>query len=168
MFMGQKGDLYAFSMFKEERERFEKLYGESGSMPAARYNLYVERHYDKRSVDQNSYSWVVYNRISDSTGQDPEAVKIEMQIMFLSKDKLETSEKLADNKIKLDHLLIGSRKDLIATFMDIQDFNFPWEYRDTSDLNTKEFNKFMEDIRRWASMFKGLNIEEPNERHKRN
>lgn len=165
--MGQKGEVNALSMFKEERERYDKLYGPSGSMPARRYNIYVEPHYDKRSVDQNSYSRVVYKIISDSTGQDPNDVKLEMQQMFLRKDKQETSERLVDIKIKLDPLLVSHRKDLIKTFMDIEDFNFPWEFRGTSELNTKEFNKFMEDIRRWASMFKGLSIEEPNERHKR-
>lgn len=163
-FMGIKGHIIAWAMFKEEQERFDKLLGESGSLPAARYDIIIERHYDKRSVKQNRYQRFLYKTISDHTKQTPDEVKIAMQRMFLTNDKWETALKLADTKIQLDKLLIGNRQKIADKFMELSDHKFPWTYRGTSELNTKEANKFSEDIRRFASTFHGLNIEEPNER----
>lgn len=90
-----------------------------------------------RSNEQNRYYWgVVLNLISKETEHHPE----ELHEFFKS-------------KYLIDHISIKTSKGLIEDKT----------IKSTTKLNTKDFELYLEDCRKWALDFLNINIPLPNE-----
>ena len=90
----------------------------------------------KRSDGQNRFYWgCVCKLISDTTGYTPEEVHEFLKEKFLSKK---------------EHIIIGSEEHDV-------------EMATTTKLSTKEFEEYIENIRRFASMELQIDIPSPNE-----
>lgn len=102
--------------------------------------LSIRQNSDSRTNPQNAYYWgVVLKLISESTGYTDD----ELHVIFKQKY-------LIDN----ERLLDVARKKII-------DSNIP--YLSTTQLNSVEFNEFLEKIKNFASLELGIYIPDPNE-----
>lgn len=101
----------------------------------------VETYSKTRSLEQNKVLHWYINEISEETGQDPEDIKDVLKNKFLKVALLDKNgEVMADNN--------GEVLERV---------------RNTSELNTLEFNEFTEKIRLFAQEFLNLYLPLPNE-----
>jgi len=104
--------------------------------------LEIKKFKSSRSLRQNAYyHGVVVQVLSDHTGEEPKMMHEILKAKFLSVEAPESAQTLSE-------------------FVEIPHFRI---VRSTTDLNTKEFEEFMEEVRRWASMKLGCWIPEPHE-----
>lgn len=97
-------------------------------------SVVIKKPGSKRSIMQNRYYWLILGMISDYTGDDINYLHWCFRSKFLTSFK--------QNKI--------SEKDEAYT-------------PSTTKLNTVQFEKYLENIRRWAILFIDLYIPKPNE-----
>jgi len=87
-----------------------------------------------RSSQQNRYYWgVIIKILADELGYSPEDAHFALRLRFLRR---------YDGEAKPTPLYVP---------------------KSTTDLSTKDFEAYQEDIRRWAASFLYINIPEPNE-----
>lgn len=124
-----------------EKIDWEKIYLEAIKIwdknPDQLISVEIKKYKWLRTLNQNSYLWgVVYKYIADYTWYSTDEIHEEMKLRFLRED------------IKLD-----SKKGEI-TFH---------KFRSSTELNTAEFTKYIEDIKDFAAMYLWIIIPEPNE-----
>lgn len=99
--------------------------------------LEIKEIQSQRSLNQNNYYWgVVVQMLADELGYDIDEMHEVLKFRFLQKEmEFKVKEKV--------EVLKGTMS--------------------TTELNTKEFEKYLLNIRTWASSYIGLIIPEPNE-----
>ncbi len=109
--------------------------------PGKRYKLIIRRWRNNRSDNQNGYYWgVVIKALSDATGFTSDEMHEAMKLMFLRrKEEVQIS---VDGKIKF-------------IVMETAD--------STANMDTLQFEDYVEGVRRWASQELGVYIPAPNE-----
>lgn len=114
------------------------------SLPDGRF-LLTAKNINKRSLPQNSYYWKIvvpmvqeglYNAGYSEVKSNEDAHEV-LKHLFLKK---KITNQVTDEVIEI----AGS----------------------TADLQTLEFNNFLEEVWQWASQYLGINIPEPNQQSK--
>jgi hypothetical protein len=118
-----------------KREQKEKLYETLKGLKPTLYKIELKVNRDNRSNKQNRYYWgVVIAILSEFTGFTPDEMHYDLKSRFLKYYKVIPST--------------GEERLLI---------------RSTSKLSTEEFEKYVEEIRRWAITELDVYIPSPNE-----
>ena len=155
---------------KQDSERDNRLFGKNGRLLdySRRYYLTIDKEYATRSLDQNEYYWaVVVEAIaigidSDNTEKTKDKWHGKMKVIFLAKPKGQTIRKRCHDM----HRLGISQKeieDYAKQQWQLPADKFEWETYSTTELNTVEFEIFLEKVRRWAVVEHSIYIPLPNE-----
>ena len=120
----------------DDRAKFnEKV----STLKDGKYYLILQRPKSQRSLAQNRYLWVLYTHIGDYIGEPPEKVHEYLKKEFLK-----------------EHIFIVLNKEHQAG-------NHFDKIKSTTQLNTKEFSDYIEQIKRWASEFLDLYLPDADE-----
>lgn len=124
-----------FSLYHQDEFEIVKK-----SLEGKEIQIDLSKKTNPRSLQQNRYYWgVIIDILSEETGQPKEDIHDFLRGLFLKKNVA-----IADK--------YGEIEDISTT-------------RSTTKLNTQEFMKYNEDIRRWSSMSLGIYIPDVNEQY---
>jgi len=169
-FIGDKSGGEGYKLLPDHKRVFIELLGKGGIMADGRYVMTIEKEYPQHSNEQRKYAHgVVFPMIaahmSEGSGKihTDSDIKDKMKKIFLTIDKWETSLIIADEQVQIGNIEPAEKLELAKMVHTKEDKDFHWRVRSSSSLNSKEYSRWMENIRRWADVSLFLYIPLPNE-----